>query len=378
MADINEIRQTGYKIELEDLLQEKKLLQQLLKLYTEQYTAIQEKYPEEGTLKIHKEHLKKELGFAQRRLSIVEWRAKKMQEIARGREKYTDFCEKFPMGRIPLGYDCESGNPIALPLRQMFALSVSVAQPEMREKVYGNLLEAYAREGMQVMVFKKKKKSLFSEDSELLKTYSKRTEMIVLEPTAADGSRLVKKLVREMEKRAGLKRQYCKEHGLDANDPATTLKAFDFIRGKTKPLMVWFEEFNELEEILTAEDKASLGALFAAGEKNEENSEYSNLQRGRGYNLYYTGVFDLLMTCEENKTGLLVDQFNPQHHILRFASEKETERFERWKEYEYGIPGKDQCDCLMTYNEQDYRFLMPAGSSERENPDDLNIFTLDL
>jgi hypothetical protein len=32
----------------------------------------------------------------------------------------------------------------------------------------------------------------------------------------------------------------------------------------------------------------------------------------------------------------------------------------------------------MTYNGEDYCITMPCGTHEEENPDDLNIFTLDL
>ena len=182
-----------------------------------------------------------------------------------------------------------------------------------------------------------------------------------------------------MQKPADLKRKYCKEHDQDAADPTSALKAFDFIRSKTKPLMVWFEAFEELETIFTAEDKASLGALFAAGGKQEEMTDYANLQRGRGYNLYYTGCFkEGFSQCGQQRDDSLLEQFNPQQHILRFNEEPEEKCFARWEEYQYGIPGKTQCSCIMTYNGEDYCITMPCGTHEEENPDDLNIFTLDL
>ena len=379
MADRKSVQTEGYQLELEHLTQEKKLMQQLLQMCTEQYAEVRERFPEEDAMKIHKDYLKKQLGRYQQCVRIAEWRAKKLRGITFGREEYPTFCEKFPAGRIPLGYDDQSDNPIALPLRQMFSLSVVVKEPETREKVYANLLEAYAREGMQVMVFKKKKNSLFGEGSPLLQAYQKRTDMILLEAAAEDGKRLVDKLTKEMQKRADLKRKYCKEHDLDAADPTSALKAFDFIRSKTKPLMVWFEAFEELETIFTAEDKASLGALFAAGGKQEEMTDYANLQRGRGYNLYYTGCFkEGFSQCGQQRDDSLLEQFNPQQHILRFNEEPEEKCFARWEEYQYGIPGKTQCSCIMTYNGEDYCITMPCGTHEEENPDDLNIFTLDL
>lgn len=375
MADRMELQTEGYKLEREDLMREKKLLQQLFQECTAQYAAVCEKYPDEGAMKIHKDYLKKQIGRYQNCLLVAEWRARKLRQITFGREEYAAFCEQFPAGRIPLGYDNESGNPIALPLRQMFALSVVVHEPETREKVYANLLEAYAREGMQVIVFKKKKNSLFVEGSPLLNAYQKRTDMILLEPNADDGERLFDKLYKEMQKRAELKRKYCKEHGLDASDPATTLKAFDLIRSKTRALMVWFEAFDELETVLYPGQKIMFGELFAAGGRDEEQSQYSDLQRGRGYNLYYTGCFDSLISCGQEQNDSLLAKFNPQQHILRFKEEEEEKSFARWDEYEYGIPGKTQCNCMMTYNGQDYFFMMPSGTREQEDPDDLNIFT---
>lgn len=378
MADKMDVQTEGCQLELEHLTAEKKLLQQELQLCTAQYTEVCERFPNEEAMKIHKDYLKKQLGRYQQCLLIAEWRAKKLREVTFGRELYTEFCQQFPAGRIPLGYDNQSGHPIALPLRQLFSLSVIVREPETREKIWGNLLEACAREGMQVIVFKKQKNSLFSEGSRLLTAYQKRTDMILLEATADDGGRLADKLTKEMQKRAELKRKYCKEHDLDVADPATTLKAFDLIRSKTRPLMVWFEAFEELEKVLDDNAKAVLGELFAAGRKAEDCSEYSDLQRGRGYNLYYTGCFSNPVSCGEERNDSLVELFNPQQHILRFNEEEEKTCFARWDEYEYGIPGKTQCSCMMTYNGEDYRFTMPCGTREEEDPDDLNIFTLGL
>lgn len=379
MADKMDVQTEGYKLELEHLTKEKQQLQQLLQLCTEQYAEVCERFPEEKALMIHKDYLKKQLGRYQQCLLIAEWRAKKLRSITFGREEYPDFCEKFPAGRIPLGYDDQTGNPIALPLRQMFALSVVVEEPETREKVFANLLEAYAREGMQVLVFKKKKNSLFSEGSPLLKAYQKRTDMILLDATEEDSERLYDKLVKEMQKRADLKRKYCKEHDLDVADPASALKAFDFIRSKTKPLMVWFEAFEELESVFLDVIKMNLGVLFAAGGRQEEMTDYANLQRGRGYNLYYTGCFrERLSQCGQQRDDSLLEQFNPQQQILRFNEETEEKCFARWEEYEYGIPGKTRCSCTMKYDGRDYTLTMPCGTHEEENPDDMNIFTLDL
>lgn len=378
MADKMDVQTKGYQMELEHLTAEKKLLRQELQLCTAQYTEVCERFPDEEAMKIHKDYLKKQLGRYQQCLLVAEWRAKKLRGITQSREEYPVFCRQFPTGRIPLGYDNQSGHPIALPLRQLFSLSVVVREPETREKVYANLLEAYAREGMQVIVFKKQKNSLFSESSPLIAAYQKRTDMILLEATPGDGERLIDKLFKEMQKRTDLKRKYCKEHDLDAGDPAATLKAFDFIRSKTRPIMVWFEAFEELESVLSATEKSKLGVFFSAGGKNEEGSVYSNLQRGRGYNLYYTGCFHEIPLGGEERNDSLLELFNPQQHILRFNEEDEQKSFARWDEYEYGIPGKTQCVCTMTYDGQDYRLTMPCGTCEEEDPDDLNIFTIGL
>lgn len=376
MDYVTDIKLDGCKTELANLIYEKKLLQQLFDTYTSQYDQLTKQYPDTTTLTIHREHLQNEISHAQKKLGSVSWRIKKLQQAICGREKYIDFCKKFPLGRIPLGYDKESGNAIALPLRQLFSLSVSVLDSESRTLVLGNLFEAYCRENMQLIVFKRKNKSLFGEGSILTEKYAKRSKMIVFEPTPDDGSRLVKKLCKEMEQRSNLKRQYCKEHQIDSSDAGSALEAFEFIREKTTPIMVVLEEFTELEQILKPEDKAKLGALLAAKAGDEPQSAYDVMRRGRGYNLFYTGCFDLVFTSSEDKTDLLVDKFNPQHYVLTFASEEEPKRFARWSEYEYGIPGKPSCECMMDYNNSSYRFVMPCGADE--NPDDQNIFTLEL
>ena len=105
MADRKSVQTEGYQLELEHLTQEKKLMQQLLQMCTEQYAEVCERFPEEDAMKIHKDYLKKQLGRYQQCVRIAEWRAKKLRGITFGREEYPTFCEKFPAGRIPLGYD---------------------------------------------------------------------------------------------------------------------------------------------------------------------------------------------------------------------------------------------------------------------------------
>ena len=102
MADRKSVQTEGYQLELEHLTQEKKLMQQLLQMCTEQYAEVCERFPEEDAMKIHKDYLKKQLGRYQQCVRIAEWRAKKLRGITFGREEYPTFCEKFPAGRIPL------------------------------------------------------------------------------------------------------------------------------------------------------------------------------------------------------------------------------------------------------------------------------------
>ena len=57
MADRKSVQTEGYQLELEHLTQEKKLMQQLLQMCTEQYAEVCERFPEEDAMKIHKDYL---------------------------------------------------------------------------------------------------------------------------------------------------------------------------------------------------------------------------------------------------------------------------------------------------------------------------------
>ena len=188
---------------------------------------------------------------------------------------------------------------------------------------------------------------------------------------------LLDRLLQTQAERLALRKEYVRLNHLDVTDPDNTMRAFDYIHERTKPLMVIFESYYEVSKELNIGQVQQLSALLEAKGPNEDNSEESLRRRGRGYNIYYTACFlpnEYVKVAAQTSMG---ECFNPQKFTLLFGGQLDkaglvvlpktymsvtapTERYNRF---------------VMHYNGKLTGMMMPCGEllKAEEDPDEVAI-----
>ena len=299
-------------------------------------------------------------------------------------ETYAEFMQRFEPGRIPLGYETGKIKPVALPLKQMYSLSVYCGNPEGTATIMANLIAAYQREKMELLIVKRTDKSLFEDSSGPLYYLNNDPHVSFLRCVEEDTDTLLNQLFEEMKFRKGLRVKYCEMHDLNPSEPATMLMAADYVRQHSKPFMVIFEGFIPyINALKKAEEKkeAAVNArmmemIFAgASSKEQENTSKEALRRrGIGYNMYYTAFY----APGENSTEDTAKAFNPQKHILLMGGQYDKQNLvpklpdEMRKKIQ---PEPFYNKGLMVYNGNGYPIQMPCGDLRvKEDPDFESIF----
>ena len=299
-------------------------------------------------------------------------------------ETYAEFMQRFEPGRIPLGYETGKIKPVALPLKQMYSLSVYCGNPDGTATIMANLIAAYQRENMELLIVKRASNSLFDDPNGPLYYLNSDPGVTFLRCVEEDTHTLLDRLLDEMTFRKGLRRKYCEQQGLNADEPATMFLAADYVRQHSKSFMVFFEGFipyiNALkkaeEQKEAAVDARMMEIIFAgASSKERKNTSKEALRRrGIGYNMYYTAFY----APGENSTEDTAQAFNPQKHILLLGGQYDKQSIvpklpEEMKKQVQPEPFYNK--GLMVYNGNGYPIQMPCGDlSVKEDPDFENIF----
>lgn len=158
-------------------------------------------------------------------------------------ETYEEFSRPFAPGRIPLGYAARDFKRVALPLKQWYSLSLYFGNPVGVGPVLHNLLYAAGREGMEVIVVRRRCGSLFEDDSGSRPDSGFPGTISFLESDAPSSILLQNRIVAEIGERKVFRNAYCEAHGLQPTDPYALKEAFRYIQKNTKPLLILFESF---------------------------------------------------------------------------------------------------------------------------------------
>lgn len=291
-------------------------------------------------------------------------------------ETYAEFSGKFEKGRIPLGYTLDEIKPVALPLRQMFSMSVYFGNEIGIEPVADNLLDAFCREQMELVIVQRRHGSLFEPGSERVARLQQRTKVTVLGCTEEAIDQLIDLLIQAMVARAGLKKEYVENQHLDETDPSNAIRAFDYIRARTAPLMVLFESYYDLAKELNLGQVTQLSGLLEAKGGQEEGEEAVR-RRGRGYNLYYTAFFLPGEAVKVNAQSQMGSCFNPQKFSLMFGGQLDKAGLVPMPREYMSVTGpEDRYNrFLMYYNGRLTGMVMPCGELIKPeiNPDDMPI-----
>lgn len=299
-------------------------------------------------------------------------------------ETYEEFLQRFEPGRIPLGYETSKIKPVALPLKQMYSLSVYCGNPEGTPTIMSNLISAYRREGMELLIVKRAVNSLFDDPDGPLFYLNQVEHVSFLRCVEEDTHSLLERLLQEMKARKGLRKEYCDLKNLDVSDPSTMLLAADYVRAHSTPLMVLFEGFVPYVNALMkaeAQKEAAVDAVMmehifagASSQEMKNTSEAAIRRRGIGYGIYYTAFYG----PDEISAESVAQTFNPQRHILLLGGQYDKQTLEsRLPESlrSQTEPEPYYNRGIMVYGGKGYAIQMPCGDLRpKEDPDFASIF----
>ena len=199
-----------------------------------------------------------------------------------------------------------------------------------------------------------------------------------------DTHTLLVRLMDEMKFRKALRQEYCELHGLNAADPSTMLLAADYVRERSKPLMVFFEGFvpyiNALrkaeEQKEAAVDNVRMAGIFrgASTKECQNTSKAAVKRRGIGYGIYFTAFY----APGEISTEPTAQAFNPQKHILLMGGQYDKQTLisklpDSMREQTQPDPFYNK--GLMAYDGSGHPIQMPCGDLRpKEDPDFASIF----
>jgi len=292
-------------------------------------------------------------------------------------ETYEQFRQGFAPLRIPLGYGIQELKPVAVPLKQLFSISLYFGNPVGVAPVVENFLRAYAAENMELVIVKRSFNSMFSEDMPLVQELRTQVSVELVECSREPLRVLLDRLLNEMQKRSELKKEFCEAEHVDAGDLDSTIRAFSYIHERTTPLMVIFESYYDFATTITPSQAVYYQALFEAkGPNSKEDPTPEELRtRGRGYNLYYTGCFypgdaDKLITTVVKRS------LNPQNFTLMFGGQFNRNGLIGLNAYDrITKPAEKYNRFIMNYDGQLHEMMMPCGTllQTETDPDDESI-----
>ena len=273
-------------------------------------------------------------------------------------ETYEDFCKPFSPGRIPLGYDLNSGSPVALPLKQFSMLTLYFGNSDSIVPVLNNILYIRKRQDVVFVLMRTPSDSRFKH-----LRYTDGDGITVLDAEPIGVGNIVQTLVHVIAERRKVFLQYCERENLDPDKPSSLQTADDYLRSELKPLIVLFER---LSDIIVANRDA----------KNLEDSFIFVFEQASHYQIYLIGC---VYPDESSllRGSSLYARFNPDCLVMLFGGNLKKQSI---LSVPYNMGSQDRKDdfnrCYMAYRGELHPMLMPCGIPEKEilPEDDRPIF----
>lgn len=275
-------------------------------------------------------------------------------------ETYEAFCQGIPVGRIPLGYDTQNIKRVSIPFAQLYRAGVYLGQEKATAPLLDNLAYAAKKNNMD-LVFVKSSKSVLDSKAQTLASYP---GIRLFSNTKNDSLQLCYLLIDEVKKRKVFRNEYCNNHNIpltQAKDSGIVKQASSYIREKTKPLMVIFEDLCE----------------FGGNLEDGCFSVYSDIfSNGKGYNFYLFGCL-YPNNSEAASRDLLTAAFVDKALFLLFGGQTQKQTLIAIPpEFTRGPAAKMQYnEFLLNYNGAFYPMVMPcrAPAEEEIDPDEMPI-----
>ncbi len=303
------------------------------------------------------QHLKQELK--ERAEQLQDAKAAKRLPVMDDVLEYADFCNSFKPGRIPLGFAMQTMKETAIPLQQLYTMSLYFGNPLGVKPVLFNLLSAFRKEQGEVIVVRRKSGTIFDRraEEELKNTFGDHCSVIDI--NADNLPKLFDLLILDYipKTRVPFRDEYCKLHGIPETDKGRTVKAAKYIRSKTAPLFVLFES---LADLIEADTELAFAELFA---------------KLKGFNVYFAGCF--YPEDENQAINATFRSFNKEDFSLLFGGQFQkqwiTSLTNEYRSMEKVNPNYNR--FVMKYHNDFYRMVMPCGelTTADQDPDDEEI-----
>lgn len=269
-------------------------------------------------------------------------------------ETFEEFSKHFKLNRIPIGYALKTGQPVAMPFKQISGLSLYFGNEAGIAPSWNNFVQAAEMNGMDLIVVKQKSGSLVNtgEFKGIAKIVECQNECIIS---------LWKELTQLIVDRKKLAAEYCETAGFNPNSSDSKDAIFDYMIKNTTPIMLIIENF---EEFCAEVDEAS------------EKVFDQLLKMARQYNIYPIGAF-YPTTNAGIRFKLLYKALNVDENLLMFGGRTSDQPFGKTdlfltqnnKKLPYNY-------CIMQYKNNFYELSIPCGelTGEEIDEDDRNIF----
>lgn len=182
-------------------------------------------------------------------------------------ETYASFCEKFPQGRIPLGYNLQSMKPVALPLRQFSTLPVYFGNSLGVEEIFGNFLDTAMKQGMSIHLLEAK--------ASRMKGIENREELRQIPCKAEKIEEYLSELTDEMIKRRKIYLDFCEKEGFAPGLSRSGLAAHSYMEEQTRSILIVIERFADFMNLM----------------ENQTSSIAQIFQIAKRCNIYFVGGF---------------------------------------------------------------------------------------
>ena len=264
-------------------------------------------------------------------------------------ETYDAFCADIPLGRIPLGYSVTDAKKVSIPLKQLLCMALYFGNPAGVLPVVTNYISAAVRENMHFIIFKGNSSAFDTETIRLLFERST-SEVTIFSCTSEDSDRFVKLMIEEINYRKEFRNQFCEVNGLSTEGKDTMKLCINYIREKTYPLMVFFEDFAEFCKNASETCHQVMKQI---------------MDNGIGYN-------DNDLFKDSIHTS-----FNPDHFVLLYGGQFDKQDLVSLPYSYNGVnkPSKRYNNCLMQYHGSLYHVMTPCGDLDKRtgDPDDEEI-----
>lgn len=267
-------------------------------------------------------------------------------------QEYEEFAMQFKPGRIPLGIAKSNQKPVALPLKQMSLLGIYFGNENGVVPIMENLLHAFGRAQMELLVVTRSQNSLFDTNSKKQVRIGEGIKMELL-PCSTGNMRLLQRaLTATIREREAEFWAYCSDHNIPVSEEGKEEQMFSVLHRITTPNLLLIESVSEFCSALNPVSSLSYETLF---------------KKLRRSNTFVVGCFE--PNIPEEVSNNLVFSLFQKHDLLLFGGNFDKQALYPW------TPGTSAGSnlafnaALMQYRRQMHALTMPCGKLEQSQVD---------